>query len=85
MDIKYQVTYALSIGMRTNSKGQGHAHFDSEYLGNVSDKVKITIVMKKLVTYGLLIGLYYFDLTDFGDQGQDHVNFYCEYHENGDR
>ena len=83
--MRFQLACVHFILTNSKGQGQGHAHFDSEYLGNVSDKVKITIVMKKLVTYGLLIGLYYFDLTDLGDQWQDHVHFYCEYHGNGDR
>ena len=46
----------------TNSKGQGHEHFDSEYLAGGDRYDKINIVIKKQVIYGFSIGIFTFDL-----------------------
>ena len=48
----------------TNHKVQchGHAHFDSDYLGNGDRKDKITIAIKYQVMYGRSIGILTFDI-----------------------
>ena len=48
--------------IRALSQGQGHAHCNSEYLGNVTYMENITIDIKQEVVYGLSIDIYMFEV-----------------------
>ena len=63
-----KVACSLLVGIFTltsvNSKSQGHAHVDCEYLANVY-RVKIAIAHSQEVACDLSVGIYTFDLGPF--------------------
>ena len=68
--------------IHSKRQGQGHAHFDNEYLGHGDKLGKITILIKQQVMYGVSIGV--FTLANSKGQGLGHAYFDSEQRCNGD-
>ena len=70
ISIIWKVIYGLSNGIHltfvhSESQGQGHPHFDSEYLGNGDSKKNLTISIKSEGMHWLSVGVSTFDLDTF--------------------
>ena len=60
----FQLAYLHLTLTKSKGYGQGHAHFDSEYLEN-GDRKNITTAMKQKVMYWLSIGIFTFNPDPF--------------------